>query len=271
LLPTAWKLADDWHVNAGHHRGQFLYDHLVTSLAAARTVFSLSGVRRGVFASQPLGLSVLAYGMAFGLLARKAELSLLEALLMSGMIFSGSAQLVAVNAMTGGIIPAGVAAVTVAGTILLLNARYLLYGAAIRPWLGSVPAWQSYSTLAVMGDGNWVLSMKAHADGEQDAGFIFGSGMALFLPWMVGTWVGATAGSYIGNPSALALDFLLVAFSAAMGVGMFKGRSDLKVVGAAVLAAVLADRFLISGSAILAAGMAGALTAWFSFQEEAQP
>jgi 4-azaleucine resistance transporter AzlC len=243
----------------------------VTSSAAARTVFSLSGIRRGVLASQPLALGVLAYGMAFGLLARKAELSLLEALLMSGMVFSGSAQLVAVNAMTGGIVPTGIAAVTVAGIILLLNARYLLYGAAIRPWLGGVPAWQSYPTLAVMGDGNWMLSMKAHNEGERDAGYIFGSGFAMFLPWLVGTWIGSTAGSLIRNPSVLGLDFLLVAFSAAMGVGMFKGRSDLKVVGAAVLAAILADRFLISGSAILAAGIAGALTAWFTFREEARP
>jgi predicted branched-subunit amino acid permease len=212
-------------------------------------------------------VGVLVYGMAFGLLAREMQISLSEALLMSGLVYSGSAQLVAVNAMAGGLVPEAAAALTVVGTIMLLNARYLLYGAAMRPWLGDVPAWKAYPTLAVLGDGNWMLSMKAHAEGERDAGFIFGSGFAMFIPWLGGTWIGSAARSLIQNPSVLALDFLLVAFSAAMGVGMFRGRRDLKVIIAAALAAVLADRFLIAGSAILCAGLTGALVAWFTFQE----
>jgi predicted branched-subunit amino acid permease len=231
-------------------------------------LFSLAGVRRGIFASQPLAVGVLIYGMAFGLLAREAQISLSEALLMSGLVYSGSAQLVAVNAMGGGLVPQGAAALAVIGTIMLLNARYVLYGAAMRPWLGSAPAWKAYPTLAVLGDGNWMLSMKAQSEGERDAGFIFGSGFAMFIPWLGGTWIGSAARSLIQNPAALALDFLLISFSAAMGVGMFKGRSDLKVIFAAALAAVLADRFLISGSAMLCAGLAGALVAWFTYGKQ---
>jgi predicted branched-subunit amino acid permease len=224
-------------------------------------------MRRGALASQPLAVGVLVYGMAFGLLAREVQISLSEALLMSGLVYSGSAQLVAVNAMGGGLVPQGAAALAVVGTIMLLNARYVLYGAALRPWLADVPAWKAYPTLAVLGDGNWMLSMKAQSEGERDAGYVFGSGFAMFVPWLGGTWIGSAARSLIQNPSVLALDFLLVAFSAAMGVGMFKGRSDLKAVIAAALAAILADRFLIAGSAILCAGLAGALIAWFTFRE----
>jgi predicted branched-subunit amino acid permease len=222
-------------------------------------------MRRGVFASQPLAVGVLVYGIAFGLLAREAQISLSEALLMSGLVYSGSAQLVAVNAMGGGLVPQGAAILAVVGTIMLLNARYVLYGAAMRPWLGAFPAWKAYPTLAVLGDGNWMLSMKAQSEGERDAGFIFGSGFAMFIPWLGGTWIGSAARALITNPSVLALDFLLVSFSAAMGVGMCRARSDLKVVIAAGLAAVVADRFLIPGSAILCAGLVGALVAWFTF------
>jgi predicted branched-subunit amino acid permease len=233
--------------------------------------FTSAGVRRGVMAAQPLAIGVFVYGMAFGLLALKAGISLSEALLMSGLVYSGSAQLVAVSAMGDGLVPAGVAMLTVAGTILLLNARYLLYGAALRPWLGGEPGWKAYPALAVLGDGNWILSMKAESEGETDAGFVLGSGIAMFLPWLGGTWLGSAAGSLIRNPSALALDFLLVAFSAAMGVGMFRGRGDIKTVAAAAVAAVIADRFLIAGSAILCAGLSGGLVAWFSFREEKAP
>ncbi len=233
---------------------------------------TFAGFRRGYVTAQPLALGVLLYGIAFGLLAREAQFTLAEALAMSGFVYSGSAQLVAVNAMRNGGVPGGAAMIAVAGTILLLNARYMLYGAALRPWLGGAPSLTVYPALAVLGDGNWILSMKAHSEGERDAGYVLGSGLAMFIPWLGGTWIGLAAGGLIRNPDVLALDFLLVSFSAAMGVGMFKGRGDLKTVAAAVLAATLADRFLIAGSAILCAGLAGGLTAWLSFREdEAKP
>ncbi len=228
-------------------------------------------MRRGALAARPLGVGVLVYGMAFGLLAREAQISLSEALLMSGLVFSGSAQLVAVSAMGGGQVPMGAAALAIVGTILLLNARYVLYGAALRPWLGGLPGWKAYPTLAVLGDGNWMLSMKAQSEGEEDAGFVFGSGFAMFIPWLVGTWLGSEARTLVQNPAVLALDFLLVAFSVAMCVGMFRGRGDLKIVVAAAVASVVADQFLISGSAILCAGIAGAVVAWFSFLDKDRP
>jgi predicted branched-subunit amino acid permease len=238
--------------------------------SAMSTPFSIAGFRRGFVSAQPLAVGVLVYGIAFGLLAREAHLSVVEALTMSAVVYSGSAQLVAVSAMRDGM-PGGAALAAITGTILLLNARYLLYGASLRPWLGGAGPWQAYATLAVLGDGNWILSMKAHAGGEQDAAYVFGSGMAMFVPWLAGSWLGLAGGALIRDPNALALDFLLVAFSAAMGVGMFKGRGDLKVVAAAIVAAVLADRYLMPGSAILSAGAAGGLTAWLSFRPEENP
>ena len=152
------------------------------SIIFHRTVFSFPGVRRGFYAAQPLAMGVFIYGIAFGLLAREAKLSLLEAMLMSAFVYSGSAQIAAVSGMADGQIVTGAALFAVVATILLLNARYLLYGAALRPWLGSVDGLRAYPTLAVLGDGNWILSMKAASDGESDAGFVFGSGIAMFLP-----------------------------------------------------------------------------------------
>jgi predicted branched-subunit amino acid permease len=225
--------------------------------------FTLRGIRRGVVASQSLAVGVLIYGVAFGLLAAEAKLSLAEALAMSGLVYSGSAQMVAVNAMGQGQIPSGFAAAALLVAIMLLNARYLLYGAALHSWLGTLPPWQSYPTLAVLGDGNWMLSMKAAASGENDAGYVFGSGITMFVPWLAGTWLGMSAGALFSNPAVLGLDFMIVAFAMAMASGLFKGRADLPVLIAAASAASLAHWLLPAGSTILAAGIAGALTAWF--------
>jgi predicted branched-subunit amino acid permease len=71
-------------------------------------------------------------------------------------------------------------------TIMIVNARYVLYGAAMRPWLASVSPLKCYGSLFILGDGNWILSMKAHADGERDVGFFLGSVLRCsLLGWSV--------------------------------------------------------------------------------------
>lgn len=220
--------------------------------ARALTTFTYAGVRRGFLVAQPLAVGAVVYGITFGVLALGSGLTAIEALVMSLTIYSGSAQIAAVGAISTG---AGIFA-TVA-TVLLLNARYVLYGAALRPWLGGATPLQAYGSLYVLGDGSWVVAMKAHADGESDAGFVLGSGMAMFFPWLGGTLVGALAGGWIPNPKALALDFLLVAFCAAMAVGMWRSKPNHASAAAALVAALVADRLLPPGWPIVAAGVAG--------------
>lgn len=226
--------------------------------------FSTAGLRRGYVAAQPLAVGVFVYAVTFGLLARATGLSIVEAMLMSTTVYSGSAQTATVSAMAAG---AGIGACIV--TILMLNARYLLYGAALRPWLGQASPLQAYSSLYFLGDGNWVLAMKAHTDGEKDAGFVFGSGVAMFIPWVGGTLIGAVATDWVTDPKLLGLDFLLVAFCMAMGTGLVKSRHDLLPAIVAVVVAVAVDRLAPGGWTIVAAGLAGALAAFMRREDPA--
>ena len=204
-----------------------------------------------------MAVAVFAYAVTFGLLARDGGLSITEALLMSVFVYSGSAQVAAVAGMaTGAGIIASVA------TVFLLNARYLLYGASLRPWLGRARTSEAYGTLFFLGDGNWVLSMKAHEDGEVDAGFIFGSGIAMALPWYMGTLIGAFSGAWIPEPEKFGLDFLLIAFCEAMAVGMLKSRADLWPAGIALVVSLGVSKLAPGGWTIVAAGLAGAAVAY---------
>jgi predicted branched-subunit amino acid permease len=236
------------------------------STAGTAAPFTLAGIRRGIVQSLPLAASVLVYGIIFGLLAKTASMTITEAMLMSALVFSGSAQMVAVNGMPGGALPTGAALLAITVTIVLLNARYLLYGAALRPWMGQSPALQAYGTLAVLGDGNWILSMKAEQAGERDAGFVFGSGASMFVPWLCGTFIGMLAGGVAANPKALGLDFMLIAFSAALGIGLLKGRNDVAILAVAIAAAVGAERLIGPGYAVIAAAAAGGLTGWSRYR-----
>lgn len=228
------------------------------------TPFTFAGVRRGFITAQPLAIGAVVYGITFGILALGSGLSLVDAMVMSLTLYSGTAQTATVGAISAG---AGIYA-TVA-TIVLLNARYVLYGAAIRPWLSGATPLKAYLSLYFLGDANWVVAMKARESGERDAGFVLGSGLAMFFPWMAGTLVGAIAGGWIPNPKALALDFFLVAFCAALMVTMVGAKANVLSVVAALVAALAVDRFISGGWPIVAAGVAGILVAYFQTPPDA--
>lgn len=220
--------------------------------------FSRAGVRAGFIAAQPLAASVLLYGAVFGVLAGEAGLSTLQAVLMSALVYSGSAQLAALEI---GVTTSMLAPLLLA--VLLLNARYLLYGAALRPWLVATTPSQAYASLFFNGDASWALSMKAYAHGERDAGFVFGSGVAMYAPWVLGTIGGHVLASWVPDPRALGLDFMLVAFAAAIGVGAWRGREDWLPSLAAAAAAWVVFKLLPNGWHIVGAGLAGAaVAAW---------
>ncbi|HEV7369952.1 AzlC family ABC transporter permease [Arenibaculum sp.] len=218
--------------------------------------FTLRGVRSGFLQGQALAPGVVLYGVAFGALAAQVPLSTLESLLMSALVFSGSAQLAALETLSR-----GAALATVVAAVLVMNARYVLYGAALRPWMGRLPWWQTYPSLYVLGDANWALSLNRHAAGLNDAGFVLGTGLATFLPWIGGTLAGRVAGGLVPDPQRVGLDFMLVAFSTTLLVGSWSGRKHLAPAAAAVLVAVALDRAGQPGWAIVGAGLAGGLVA----------
>ncbi|MBN8940244.1 MAG: AzlC family ABC transporter permease [Rhizobiales bacterium] len=236
-----------------------------------QATFTGAGFLRGAHAAQALAAGGFVYGIAFGLVAQQVGLSLVEAALMSVTVYSGSAQLAAASALGGRGSGAAASVSAITAMILVLNARYILYGAALRPWLGTLPATRAYATLFFLGDGNWLLSMKQHAAGERDAAYVLGSGVAMFAGWLAGTVLGQAAGLIVPDPSRLGFDFLLVAFAAAMGVGMFRGRGDIAALVAAAAAAVAVNLVASTGWAIVAAGLAGAITAAIRFTPRPGP
>jgi predicted branched-subunit amino acid permease len=77
----------------------------------------------------PVAVGVGGYGVAFGVLARQAGLSVAEASLMSAFVLAGASQLVAVELWD-----APLPVVTIVATTLVVNLRYVLVSASLRPW-----------------------------------------------------------------------------------------------------------------------------------------
>jgi len=221
--------------------------------------FTREGVWRGFVLAQPLAPGVAVYGLVFGALAGERGLSWLQSLLMSVFVYSGSAQLAALQVWSA----QSSAVLALVLTVVAINARYVLYSAAIQPWLSQVSRPQALGTLFLLGDGSWALAMREYAAGYRDAGFILGSGLAGFIPWIGGTLVGYLLASEMPDPRAWGLDFMLPAFAAAIGISLWRGRADLAPLACAVAVALPLALWSPSGWTVvlagLAAGLAGAL------------
>lgn len=115
----------------------------------------------------PVAVSVAAFGVVFGALARQVGLTLLEVILMNTLVFAGAAQIAALDLW---VYPLPILAIV--ATTLLINLRLLLLGSALRSWLGRYTDRKVYPWLHIMADEGWALAMNRYARGERDAGFL---------------------------------------------------------------------------------------------------
>jgi 4-azaleucine resistance transporter AzlC len=216
--------------------------------------FTHRGIARGARRTLPIGAAVAVYGTVFGALAAQAGMSSLEATLMSGLVFAGAAQFIALELWAT---PLPIFALAL--TALIVNLRHLLMGATLAGWLRGLPPPQLAASAAVLSDESWALTTQAQRNGERDRAFLIGSGLVLFVCWVGSTAVGALAGGVIEDPEAFGLDFAFTAVFLVLLVGFWRGRADLLpwVSGGAVALAVEAA---VEGPwYILAGGLAGSI------------
>src|SRR3954453_8322462 len=164
--------------------------------------------RVGVRAGIPYALAGFLVSLSFGVLARDAGFSALAAIVMSAIVFAGSAQFAALSivAAGGGIAAAGAGAA-------MMNWRFLPMGIALAPSLPGGPLKRAAQGQPVV-DASW--AMASSADGSFDRWFLFGATAPQYVTWVGGTLVGALAGGALGDPDRLGLDALFPTFFLAL-------------------------------------------------------
>jgi 4-azaleucine resistance transporter AzlC len=217
-----------------------------------RFSFTAAGAFAGARQASPLMASVFVYGIVFGVLARQAGMTLIETLLMSGLVSAGASQFIAV-----GLWAFPLPAMAIVLTTLIVNLRHLLMGAALQPWFARLPAGKAYGSIFFMGDESWALTMGEFTRGGRDAAFLLGSGLALFVSWLASTFSGWVAGSALGDPERWALDFAFPVAFVALLAGMWRGKSDFLPWAAAAAVAIAAAQWLPGQWYIVLGGLAG--------------
>ena len=186
--------------------------------------------------------------VSFGILAENAGLSDVEAVIMSAIVFAGSAQFTAISIVAqGGGAGAAVAAAT------LMNSRFLPMGAAVGPSFRGGPLRRALKGQAVV-DHSWALSSKG--DGSFDEALLIGASAIAYVTWITGTAVGAVWGNALGDPDALGLDAIFPAFFFGLLLNEMKsGRARGVAALGTVLALVLVP-FTPPGIPVLVASLA---------------
>ena len=125
------------------------------SAAADGPSWSLAGLRLGALLFLPSLPGMIAFGIAVGATAAHKGFDLVESILMNALVYAGASQMLAMEAWPARVTLASLA--TLALLAATVNARMLLFGASLRPWLGPLPAWQIYPMLQLSTDPGWLI------------------------------------------------------------------------------------------------------------------
>ncbi|WP_343559405.1 AzlC family ABC transporter permease [Kiloniella sp. b19] len=213
----------------------------------------------GLIEIWPLGLGVLVYGFAFGVLTVQADMTLLQTGMMGAFVFAGASQIVAVERLvTDGAVLSGI----VAGSVL--NLRFLLLTASLCSELGGRPFWQIALGVHMTGDESWALMLSRKNQGQAVGyWYLVGGGCNLMLCWLASTMAGNSFSSFIADPMAWGLDFAFTAVFIALLRTFWKGRAVSLRPWMVSVAVVMGLQWLglESSWTLMAGGVAGAAVA----------
>ncbi|RYE09236.1 MAG: branched-chain amino acid ABC transporter permease [Hyphomicrobiales bacterium] len=204
----------------------------------------------------PVAVSIASYGVVWGVLAGQAGLSPLEVVLMSGLVYAGSSQFVALTMWS----PTSLPIVSIIVAAAIINLRMLLMTATLRPLFNDMPRWRALLSMFLVSDEVWAMTMGQTAKGETNgAAFMLGCGALAWTAWLASTLTGRLLGAVIDDPTTYGLDFAFTATFLALLFGMWKGKADLLpwLTGGLIAIAV---SYVVPGTwYIIAGGLGGSL------------
>jgi 4-azaleucine resistance transporter AzlC len=199
-------------------------------------------------ASAAVGVVVGAFGVVFGVTAVAAGGTLLQACVMSLLVFTGASQFSAVS-----VVAAGGTVSSALSSSMLLAARNGVYGLTLARVIGGPLARRLVAAQLVL-DETTAMATAQETPREQETAF-WVTGLCVYVFWNLGTLVGALVGSSI-DIERWGLDAALPAGFVAMVAPHFRTRNGrlAGLLGALVCLATIP--FVPVGLSILCAAVA---------------
>ena len=178
----------------------------------------LTGFTRAI----PVMMGYFTVGFAYGILAQNAGLSVFDGVLMSVIVYAGSAQLIG-----AGMFGLGAHPLSIIFTTFIVNLRHLLMSAAISP---NLKGWNS-TELTLFGleltDETFALHSSTFAQSQPSKTSLFVSNLSSQISWVLGSVLGMLAGSLIPDIRPFGLDFVLSAMFIALIFMQLQNRRQL--------------------------------------------
>lgn len=182
-----------------------------------------------------VAMGIAAWGLMTGVAMVQSGLSVLEALLMTLIVYAGSAQLAAVP-----MIAAGAPLWVILAAAFCVNLRFVVFSAHLRPYLMHLPRWQRLATGYVTGDLSYVFFARRYPHPGQtpdelarQQAYLAGNCAVNYLAWMTASVIGIALANAI--PAEWGLGF--AGILALLGVLSSLASSPLRIVSAGVAGA----------------------------------
>jgi 4-azaleucine resistance transporter AzlC len=150
-------------------------------------------IRRAVADALPLYVPAVPFALVIGLAVVESGINPLIGWSSSWIIFGGAAQLTLISLLGSG--TAVAAAVTAA---LVVNARHLMYSAALAPKFQSQPTWMRWLGPYLLIDQAFALStLQLELDARSFRTYYLSIGMTFWTLWQITTAVGLAMGPVV--------------------------------------------------------------------------
>ena len=201
-----------------------------------------------------ISLSAGGFGLVYGVTAHAAGFSVVETAAMSVFVFAGSAQFASVGYIANGYPWLAIVALTA-----LINARHLLYGTVLAPYLDGVPRAVRAVMAYPLNDETFAIAVSHFRRiGRADlTGYAIAAIGGTVIPWIGGSILGAAIAGGLPDPARLGLDVIFPAAMGGLAVGLLAERRDVVAAASGAVIAVAVSLLVNPAVGIVAGGLLG--------------
>ncbi|WP_445672106.1 AzlC family ABC transporter permease [Pseudomonas inefficax] len=189
--------------------------------------------KQGAHSALPLTSGIVPFGLITGVTAIGMGLSPADAVGMTLLFYSGSAQMVVMQLMQSAALP-----VTMVVTALVINLRFLMYSASLAPQLGHLPRRRKWLMAFLLSDQSFALCTLKMGSGELGRHaypYYAGTAITMWFGWNLSVLAGMYLGA--GIPEDWSLGFAIPLSFLAL---LIPGIRNAAMLGAALTGGALA-------------------------------
>ena len=191
----------------------------------------------GVKALLPILLGVIPFGMISGITVIQTHIPPVSGFIMSLLIFSGAALIVALQLIT-----TGAPAFVVFFSALVINLRFMIYSASLAPYLSRLSVGRKSLLAYLLSDQAYAASISHLSENsfpEVSWLHFLGSGLTMWVAWQISVGIGIFVGARL--PASWSLEFTIPLTFLALAVPAIKDRFTGTAAVIAGVTAVLAN------------------------------